>query len=171
MRRLLIGICTLLAAGLGLYPLTLVDASAHLLIAAAAATVLFGLAATLGLWRCAGAGALLIVGEYAVALVTRDSGIDAAAIGVGVALLIELEVVDVAALAARKATVEREVLFERVRFAVAAGLAGVAGGSAALVAGALATGGHPLIFISGACAAVGAVWVAVMLARKAVLGP
>jgi hypothetical protein len=171
MRWLPTGICTLLAAALGLYPLTLVDASAHLLIAAAAATVLFGLAAALGLWRCAGAGALLIVGEYAVALITRGYGIDAAAIGMGVALLIELEVVDVASLAARKATVDRAVLFERVRFAVAAGFAGVAGGSAALVAGAIARGGHPIIFISGACAAVGAVWVAVMLARKAVLGP
>ena len=86
MRWLLVGICALLAAALGLYPLILVEASPHLLIAAAAATVLFVVAAATGLWRCAGAGALLIVGEYALALIARDSGIDAGAVGVGVAV-------------------------------------------------------------------------------------
>jgi hypothetical protein len=170
-RWLLVGICALLAAALGLYPLILVEASPHLLIAAAAATVLFVVAAATGLWRCAGAGALLVVGEYALALITQDSGIDAGAVGVGVVLLFELELIDIASLAARGARVERKVLLERGRFAVAAGLAGVAGGSAALAAGVLAAGGHPLSFLAGAGAAVGAVWVVVMLARRAILGP
>ena len=171
MRWFVVTTAFLLAVALALYPLTLVDAPAHVLIPGGGAVVLFAAAAAMGLWRCAGAGALLIVAEYSLALIARDSGIDAAAIAVGVALFIELELVDIAVQASRQTFVTRAVLVNRLRFGLVGGLAGIGGGAAALVTGVLAVGGHPLSFLAGAAAAVAAVGIGVTLARRAVLGP
>jgi hypothetical protein len=161
---------TLLATALALYPLTLVEAEAQLLVPAAAAPLLFTAAVVFGIWRCAAGGAFLLLAEYALALIVRDSGADPSAVIYGVTLLFELELVDLAVLAARKATVPKEIFISRGRFAAGSGLAGALAGAAAFVAGTAATGGHPVVLLVGAAAGAGAVWLAVALARRTILG-
>jgi hypothetical protein len=169
MRWVLVATCALLAVAVALYPLTLVEAEPYLVVPAIVGPPLLAAAAWSGVWPLASVGTILLIAEYALALIKLDAGIDAASVAMGVALLIELELVDLARLAARRATIRTAVILTRARFALGAGLAGGVAGGAALVAGALATGGNPVVFLVGAGAAAGAVWTAVVLAHRAVL--
>jgi hypothetical protein len=171
MRWTVVAVCALIAAGLALYPLTLVEAEPYLIGPAVLGPLLLTAAAAAGIWALASAGALVVIGEYALALVTQHAGIDAASVVMGVALVVELELVDLARLAARRTTIAQSVIIARARFALGSGLVGGIAGTAVLIAGAAATGGNPALFLAGAAAAVSAVWMAVTLARRAVLGP
>lgn len=171
MRWVLLALCALVGAALSLYPLTLVETQAQVVVPAAAAAALFGVAAVFGLWRFAGAAAMLVIAEYTIALIIGDGEVDVAAVGLGVGLFVQLELVDLARQTARKATVHRDVVRARGRFTASVGLAGLAAGGGALIAGALATGGHAISLVVGAAAALATVWLTVSLARRAVLEP
>jgi hypothetical protein len=167
-RWILIAVCALLGAALGLYPLTLVEAKIQIVIPGALAAVLLAAAAVGGWARLAGSAALLVVAEYTAALIVGDSGIDISAVVVGAALFLELELLDLSRRFARGATLRRDVVVARGIYAGGVAVAGIMLGAAVMFAGTLTTGGHPLLLAAGAAAALAAAWLVVTLTRRAV---
>jgi hypothetical protein len=170
MKGFMAGISVLLGVLLALYPLTIVDGGAYLLVPGVVAALLLMAAATTGIWGAAVAAGLLLIGEYALALLIQDGGIDALSAPMAAALLLELELIDLTRLLGRDSKIDRSVLINRIRFVTAISFAGLLAAGAALIAGAALVSSHPLILFIGAAAALATMWVAATLTRALVIG-
>jgi hypothetical protein len=137
----------------------------YLLAATALALMLSGvITARLSL---GGPGLAVAVLEYGVALTLSGAGPDLAAVALGAGVLAELELVDILAALRRAGAVTRPVLMELMRHAGGTGAAGVASALAAVLAGAVVSGSHPLIVVLSAAAGVGALLFVMRLTARA----
>ena len=160
------------AAGLALYPLTLVGGALRETLAWAAGAGL-ALAAAAALW----AGWLLapalvtLLAEYGVALAGRGGQVDAAAPLVGAGLLAYAELASWAREAHPQVRDERPVLAARAARVAASVLAALGLGVLVLLAAALPAGGGLARLAVGVLAATGTLALVALVARRTVTRP
>lgn len=152
-------------AALALYPFVLAPGHGNIAFLTGAALV----SLAVGLWlrshvlvACAAA---LFVAAYALALLIGDQVFDAYAAAVGVALLLMLELADLA-LARRVGTVEHAVVRRRAVTAAAMAALGCVVALVAQVVGAVAGSAGPWLLIVSAACGLGAISLTASLALR-----
>lgn len=167
MRRWTAAAAGLLAVALGVWPLSFATPIPHLVAAGAlgVAAVIVALAACR--WSFAGLGIVLLVLHYTASLIRYDA-IDIFAPLFALGLLLMVELIDLAMLTARRGNIEPSVVLARARFGMIVAAVGTPAAVAALVAGAIVTGGNPLLLLMGALLGLTAVALTVSLARETI---
>jgi hypothetical protein len=154
----------LLASGLVLHPIAL-SSSLFVLAAGGVAVLGFSLALVTGWWSLGGTAAGLFVAQYAVAIVLAPT-VDLLAPLVAMGLLVLLELIDVSRVMTRRREVESEAARRHARdTAVTASLGGIAATAVTLAGIAGRGGGAPALVVGAACM-LGAVAVAVAVAKR-----
>ena len=113
-------------------------------------------------------GALVSLVAYTVALLLANAPLDLLAPAVAVAVVVEVELFDVAARVGREAMVEGAVLQRRGRFVAWGALVGTAAGYASLVVAGAVQERAVLLVVVGSGAGLGAIAIAVVLAQRLV---
>jgi hypothetical protein len=165
MRKLLPISTMLLAVALALHPAALSDASTEIIVCGSLAVACFGLALLTSEWLLSGPGLILLLAEYALALVNRSGELDENAPLLAVGLFLLMELTDVSITLARSERVSPEVVGVKARQLVV--VAGVGGFVSALilVAGTLVAGGQVVKLVTGAACAALVVMLGVHLAH------
>ncbi len=155
MKRLVPLATILLAAALALHPAALAGPTWGVVVAGGLGVACFVIALLTSEWVLAGPGAVLLLGEYAIALVNERGYVDDMAPLFAVGLFLLMELMDVSLTLARSEHVAPEVVGVRARQLIVVAAAGALA-SAATLTGAtfLVSGRVALLVVGGACAAL-----------------
>jgi hypothetical protein len=153
--RKLVPIATLLlAAALALHPVAFSEAPPGVLVTGGLALACFALALITAEWIMSGPGIVLLLSEYAIALVNQRGEIDELAPIFAVGAFLLMELMDVSLTLARSERVSPEVVGVRARQLVVVAAAGGLVSSLVLTAGTLVAGREILLlFVGAGCAA------------------
>jgi hypothetical protein len=159
----------LLAVALALYPAALSDPPRGVIVCGILAVVCFGLALVTSEWLLSGPGLILLLAEYAIALVNQRGVLDDAAPVFAVGAFLLMELMDISLTLARSQRVSPEVVGVRARQLIVVAAVGGIVSALILGAGTLVAGGQVLKLVAGAVGAALVVLLGVHLAHD-VLG-
>ncbi len=154
MRKLVPISTMLLAVALALHPADLSEPPRSVVVTGTLAVACFGLALLTSDWILSGPGLVLLLAEYAIALVDRRGELDEMAPLFAVGAFLLMELMDVSVTLARSERVTPEVVGVRARQLIVVAAAGAFVSALVLSAGTFVEGRQiVLLFVGAACAA------------------
>jgi hypothetical protein len=169
MRKLVPISTMLLVIALALCPVALSDPPRGVIVCGALAVICFGLALITFEWLLSGPGLILLLAEYAIALVNQRGVLDEAAPVFAVGAVLLMELMDISLTLARSQRVSPEVVGVRARQLIVVAAVGGIVSAVILGAGTLVAGAQVLKLVAGAAGAALVVFLGVHLAHD-VLG-
>jgi hypothetical protein len=164
--RKLVPIATiLLATALALHPVALSEPPPGVIVTGALALACYALALITAEWIMSGPGIVLLLAEYAIALVNQRGQVDELAPVFAVGAFLLMELMDVSLTLARSERVSPEVVGVRARQLVVVAAAGGLVSTLVLTAGTLVAGREIVLLLAGAGCAALVVWLGVRLAH------